>query len=854
MTGGNKKKALRQCAVCKKIGHNRSTCPERNVVVSKPATNPTSQPSPLKLFVHHTTNQPDESAHKLNLKESTGSVWDKVQSAAPAATKNPAYYFHHQENSFPAIPPEAKSGEEIAAELERLLPAQQPKESIPVRILYENRTFRQRLYDIPFHLKQILSRPAKPATPKKIEPIVKTGFAPSAAKLKPHKPLNLKKLVRYGALLGGVALLILAFFPLKNYLVDLSGFKTNLQTEAQAGFTSLQNSAHALLAADWQNAQDQNNAALEHFSKALRLLDTHHRVLQTVANALPVVKNYVLGREKLLLAGQTLALGNQHLLSPLATMPATSSTPERLLALARASRNAIPLYEQAINELGGVDASSVPNEYRSDFEKYRGLLNKAHNDLTEAAALTELIPDIFGGEGRRRYLVVFQNPAELRATGGFMGSFAFLELYNGEIKKLDVPKGGTYDLQGQLNAFVEPPAPLLLANRRWEFQDANWFPDWTASAKKIAWFYRHSRGISVDGVMAVNASVLPKLLVLLGPINDQERQITWAASTSLQQLQNLVEYGPEKLQNQPKAVIGDLAAVIAERLANLKDPAILSGLLATLNQALVNKDIQLAFFDERLAALVHALNWDGSIAEIQPNQDYLLVVNSNIQGKKSDVKVIQNISHEAVVDDSGAVNVTVTITRKHTGMATDTDYGATNISYVRVYVPRGSQLTKAEGFTWPEEKAFKAPLAEDTQDSDLLSLENFVSTDQNSGTQIMESFGKTVFGNWVITEPGATSQVVFTYRLPFQVALHAPAASVTSPERWLGAARPVPYQLVVEKQAGANSSFDSKVIFPTSFETLWVSGPDAIAARNGLTVSSNRLTSDRVYSLLTKEN
>ena len=56
-------------------------------------------------------------------------------------------------------------------------------------------------------------------------------------------------------------------------------------------------------------------------------------------------------------------------------------------------------------------------------KRFRILFNAFVGDLENIARLNGAVQEIFGGEGLRRYLLVFQNPAELRPTGGFMGSF-----------------------------------------------------------------------------------------------------------------------------------------------------------------------------------------------------------------------------------------------------------------------------------------------------------------------------------------------------------------------------------------------------------------------------------------------
>ena len=56
-------------------------------------------------------------------------------------------------------------------------------------------------------------------------------------------------------------------------------------------------------------------------------------------------------------------------------------------------------------------------------------------ELTAAADQgARLLPPVLGADGPRRYLLVSQNPAELRATGGMIGAYAVLQAEGGRIR------------------------------------------------------------------------------------------------------------------------------------------------------------------------------------------------------------------------------------------------------------------------------------------------------------------------------------------------------------------------------------------------------------------------------------
>ena len=64
-------------------------------------------------------------------------------------------------------------------------------------------------------------------------------------------------------------------------------------------------------------------------------------------------------------------------------------------------------------------------------------LSSAADVTGPGARPARLLPPMLGSEGPRTYLVVFQNPAELRSTGGIFGSFALMTADNGKITIAD---------------------------------------------------------------------------------------------------------------------------------------------------------------------------------------------------------------------------------------------------------------------------------------------------------------------------------------------------------------------------------------------------------------------------------
>ena len=147
--------------------------------------------------------------------------------------------------------------------------------------------------------------------------------------------------------------------------------------------------------------------------------------------------------------------------------------------------------------------------------------------------VSQRLPSILGWDEPRRYLVLTQNPAEIRPTGGYTGSYGIVAFDRGRVTErtfrdvflLDMP--WTYP-------FVAPPpelaAYLLGPDQPWQLADANWSPDFPTSAQDAVRLYRNEGGEDpIDGVIGITTHTIDELLEVTGPVDVPEYGATVAA-------------------------------------------------------------------------------------------------------------------------------------------------------------------------------------------------------------------------------------------------------------------------------------------------------------------------------------
>ncbi len=598
----------------------------------------------------------------------------------------------------------------------------------------------------------------------------------------------------------------------------------DVQSVGTAALDDVARATAALTAQDFGGAQEGFSSAAAKFSQAEASLNDIHQGVVAVVNVIPQTDRTLSTVRGLVTAGRELSQTASIMSQAGEGIASQQSTDivTKLKLLSAYVENALPHARAATGALADVDMTVIPSDSLETVAKIQAEAPAIAQSMEEFLRFVDTVTFVLGGEEKMRYLALFQNSTELRPTGGFVGSFAEIDMVNGDIASMVLPGGGTYDVQGQLQEFVAAPEPLSLINPRWEFQDGNWFPDFPTSAKKMQWFYEHSGGPTTDGVIAVNASFVEKLLGVLGPIEMPEYGRTIDAENFMFETQKAVEVDYDRVQNTPKAFLGDMAPKLLEKMKTA-DIGTLLRVLALVEQGLEEKEIQLYFRDDDAQRIMQELGFAGAIQ--QTAGDYFMMVNTNIGGGKTDGVIDQEVAIDVTIADSGTITNAVTITKTHRGLASALFHGKNNVDYLRVYVPDGSVLLSADGFEPPPSRLFEASDVPLAADDDLSFVATNATKDAASGMDIWEEFGKTVFGGWVQTAPGETQEIHIEYRIP-QVMFPADAETslLARARRGLGFDNHDAYSLFVQKQSGViNRTTTVNVHYPESWTTYWTS-------------------------------
>jgi hypothetical protein len=604
----------------------------------------------------------------------------------------------------------------------------------------------------------------------------------------------------------------------------------------QTGVESLQRAASHIKDRRFDQSTADFEKAEESFAEASRALDEWNSIVVDASKFFPVVSKLSSGKYALE-AGRHIALAGASLNGTLAMLasiknPLDSTMEISLLDVFRKTEQSVDeakrelmMAKEALDE---VKIEDLPEDKRERFLDVKTHVPTVIETMNGFSDSSHILTEVLGGNGPRKYLFLFQNNHEMRATGGFIGSYGLLDISNGRVRTFFVD--GIFNPDGQLRENVVPPKPIQKMSAAWSLHDSNWFPDFPTSAEKAISFYEKTGGPTVDGVMTLTPEVMQKLLRVTGSIELQSYGKTLDADNFVAEVQQQVEADYDKKENKPKQILADLAPILLDRLLNVSDAKRAITTIEALESGLGEKHILLYSRNAEIERIIDEAGWSGRILDAK--KDYLSVINTNINGYKTDGVIEESIDHRADIQDDGSIIDTVTVTRSHRGGHTDKEWwNKVNADYMRVYVPQGSQLLSAEGQT---RETIESPLDYDRlgfrRDRDVEEEERSMTIDPQSGTRIYREAGKTVFANWVYVSPQESVTVTYRYLLPFTIDTRSVEKDGFDS-----------YGLILQKQSGSvGSGLTASVAFSPKLRSVWQSSENLVPYDGDETLPDSR--------------
>ena len=322
-------------------------------------------------------------------------------------------------------------------------------------------------------------------------------------------------------------------------------------------------------------------------------------------------------------------------------------------------------------------------------------------------AASDRVPSILGWDGPRRYLILTQDPAELRPTGGFIGSYGTISFDHGAITEHRFQDVAPLDVPWDYPR-IEPPQELsdyLLGPRQpWQFADANWSPDYPTSARDALRLYTNESGDdAIDGVLAITTYTIDELLKATGPVDVPEYDATISSGETTLKVLQLTRSAPRGEDR--KAFLSAFADRLFTALFTLP-PDSWGELLASADGMRDSRLLLAWFADPADQAFAVEAGVDGAVR--QDPGDYLFPVEANVTpASKLSAWTSRSLDLEVQLDDVGNARSTLDVTWTN---EVETPAGASfremdNVGgrilgmYFRLLVPERSRVEEVTGGT-----------------------------------------------------------------------------------------------------------------------------------------------------------
>ncbi len=575
--------------------------------------------------------------------------------------------------------------------------------------------------------------------------------------------------------------LLVAFIVIVSFLLVYEGLslKNNILQNGDHALANLQQAKNDLTKFDFSSAAQSFSLAYDSFNQAASTLDTLGASFLSSFGSIPGVDK-VKSANNMVLAGQHISKAGKNLAIAFDTLSKTNfvsffqnsdQTPDKtnsqkqsLLTLLSDFKQVLVFSENNIKEasqlLADIDVASLPAEKQQLLMNFKEKIPAFQEYIGSAVDYSDFLLGVVGDKGIKRYIILLENNSELRATGGFPGTYAVVVFDHGYLKSISVDD--VYNIDGQVKENIIPPIPLQHITPNWGMRDANWFADFPTSAIKVEEMYLKDGGEPMDGILAITPDIIGKILNIIGSIAMPEYGLTINADNFMSQIQKEVEYGSNRIQ--PKTIVKELQPKLFAALAG-QDKDHWSQIFKAVIEESKGKRILAYFNDPILEATAKKNELAGDIKST--NGDYLQVVFSNVKGSKTDAVIKNSFDLRETTDTLGDVSHVLVINRLHNGGNSQFGfYNKINPSYIRVYAPKGATLESITGNTITN---FKPLISYEDfgfkKDSDLVSMEENTSH-PFSNVDVYEESGKTVFGFWLVTKPQESKSVTVTYRTP----------------------------------------------------------------------------------------
>ena len=376
---------------------------------------------------------------------------------------------------------------------------------------------------------------------------------------------------------------------------------------------------------------------------------------------------------------------------------------EPLGRIATGLARARSLVQAADERLQAAPDGLTPGVVAEPLAELRDEVSEALAATVAASDLAATLPGFLGADGTRTYFVGAQNPAELRGTGGLIGTYAILTVSDGRMELgqfADVSRLPTLD-----PSEVEAPTPEFAA--RYDryggagfWRNINMTPDFPTAATAIEALWLRVFGERLDGTIVADPQALARLLEATGPATIPGTSLTLDEDSLVPFVTNeaYAEIGDRRTRQR---VLGAVAGeVLARFLSGEGADAADAG--RALAEAAAGGHLLLHAADAETQRAFEQAGVAGRL--LDPPGDFLGVFANNAGGNKVDFFAERHVRYDVRLLPSGAAEATAAVRIRNTapssgqpryviGPRPGVAEAGENVTILDVFCARGCRVT-----------------------------------------------------------------------------------------------------------------------------------------------------------------
>ncbi len=350
-------------------------------------------------------------------------------------------------------------------------------------------------------------------------------------------------------------------------------------------------------------------------------------------------------------------------------------------------------------------------------------MTSLQSHVTLLQRLPDAVQSLFGMDGARSYAILGQNSAELRPTGGFIGSLGLITIERGAITREEYR--GSYTIDNPSRGYEPMPAPMAahLGFTGWAARDANWSPDFPSSARKFEQLLFDHQDLRVDGVIGFTTFAVAMLLETLGPLPVDGFAEPVTPATWYNLAERMIYFGaadpkPGEVDQRKGEVLEPLLQAVLARLQQTSSDE-LPALLRTFRRMAAERQVLVYLHDAVPARLAGQYGVDGRFTP-PAEGDVIGVVDANLSYSKVSLYVRQRLRYDVWLSERGLARRSSLTVEYHNTMTAEAARDPRNRvqggewdasrqtvvpkpgifgTYARVYVPRNSRLMLSDSST-----------------------------------------------------------------------------------------------------------------------------------------------------------